>query len=776
MTALRPYQATAVESALRALATSGSAVLQMPTGAGKTKAATAIIERADKPVWFICHRQEIERQAAAAFTAAGIEHGIVSPRAAPEYDKPVQIVSVATLARRIADLPLPALVIWDECHHVAAKSWAKIREALGDGQHLGLTATPERLDGKGLSDWFNELIIGPSTRELIDGGWLSDFTYYAPSEPDLTGARLQAGDYAKKDLARVMNMPVLIGDAIAEYRQKADGKRALVFCASVDASRELVARFNAEGIPARHVDGTTPTPERDDAVAALASGGIKILSNVEVFTEGFDLPAIDAVFLLRPTKSLALFLQMIGRALRKAEGKDEALIFDHAGLWLDHDWFDLPISWSLDGGARLRRLAGRTVGPRRCPSCKEVRLARLEVCECGYEFPTGREIGEYDGQLMKLRGAVPDGCCTVAEFARITGINNNSISNWIDKEDMPNVNRYPVRMLALEWIRDRGKLNNIAKCNHPDGYDNAVNLKTFSDETGVDSNSLRRLISRGMPAAPNGWPLRDDALLWLRENYKSRTHPPFDVDDPENYVSPKEFEERMGLGRGYVCSVRNKGIPAASNGWIHLPSATEWARSMGLGVTDRMRYGEFASHMGVKTHVVQRWAKEGMPVLQMAFVSKAKAERWVAENASDDLPPPDDDEYLTTVQFAKILGVHFSTFRNGPWKNMPRGPRGSVPKNKALGWVRKQKFPKLPPMDVSSPKEYEPRGMFCMRLGFSDTWASVYAKRGLPCASNGWVHIQRGLEWVRDNTNITIPPEAWPSANDNSASAHAEAA
>ncbi len=767
---LRPYQTAAIESALQALTIHGSAVMQMPTGAGKTKAATEIVKRHDKPVWFICHRQEIERQAAKAFAAAGIDFGVVSPRGKPEYDKPVQIVSVATLTRRIKDLPLPSLAIWDECHHVAAKSWAAIREQLNGAQNLGLTATPERLDGKGLSEWFAELIVGPSTRELIDGGYLSDFRYFAPSDPDLASAKMQAGDYKKGDLDKVMNTPVLIGDAIAEYQKNASGKRALVFCASVDASKALVERFNAEGIPAAHVDGTTPTDERDASVAELASGAIKVLSNVEVFTEGFDLPAIDVVILLRPTKSLALFLQMIGRALRTAEGKREALIFDHAGLWLDHDWFDLPIEWSLDGGARQRRMAGRKHGPRRCPECKEVRVEREPVCTCGYEFPTGREIGEYDGQLMELRGVVPEGCVTRIEFARLCKSARTSVDNWINKENLPCVRGYPLRDAALKWVKEKQKLESCAKKRAPSGYPTSVSAAEFSRETGISTNTIIKSIARGMPAAPNGWPLRDGAMLWLHKNYKSRVHRPFNVADPENYVSPKEFEERMGLGRGYVWSIRDKGLPTADNGWVHLPSATQWLQAMGMTAADRMRYVDFGRHMGVKTHVVQRWVRQGMPSYPMAFVSRSAAETWVLANAVDDLPPPPDDEYLTTVRFAKVIGVHHSTFKNANWNSMPRGPRGTIPKSRALEWLREQKSPKLPPMDVSSPDEYEPRGMFCKRLGFKDSWASVYAKRGLPCASNGWIHIQRGLEWVRDNTNIQIPPEAWPADNDNQAS------
>lgn len=653
---LRPYQTAAIESALHALTIHGSAVMQMPTGAGKTKAATEIVKRHDKPVWFICHRQEIERQAAAAFAAAGIDFGVVSPRGKPEYDKPVQIVSVATLTRRIKDLPRPSLAIWDECHHVAAKSWAAIREQLNGAQNLGLTATPERLDGKGLSEWFGELVVGPSTRELIDGGYLSDFRYFAPSDPDLSAAKLQAGDYKKGDIAKVMNAPVLIGDAVAEYKRSAAGKRALAFCAGVDASKALVARFNAEGILAAHVDGTTPTDERDAAVAALADGSIKVLSNVEVFTEGFDLPAIDAVILLRPTKSLALFLQMIGRALRLADGKSEALIFDHAGLWLDHGWFDTPIEWSLDGGARQRRIAKMGDGRlRRCPECKEVRVEREPVCSCGYEFPTGREIGEYDGVLRELRGVVPEGCVTIPDFA-----NTHNIS--------------------------RG--------------------------------TIYYLIRRGMPKAGDNYIFPPDAMEWIKSS--GANIPPVWLKNSSDFISKKAFARLTGLSEGRVARMVKRGDIRAVNGWVLSAEAkklsSERVSPYKALSTSEVSKGDFADMHGVGLQTVGDWVRRGIP--------HNKKNGWILKGAAN--------EWLA-------------------YRGLPR-----LPGDQASGYERIPRF----------------ASRILAKQGTVYSWSK---KRGMPHDKKMGVHIQRGLEWVRDNTNIEIPPEAWPADNDNQASQPAAA-
>lgn len=709
MSELRPYQRTAIESALQALTNSGSAVLQAPTGAGKTRMATEIIGGAEGPVWFVCHRQEIERQAAKAFAAVGIDFGIVSPRGTPEYDKPVQVASVATLTRRLTDLPPPSLVIWDECHHVAAKSWAEVREQIADAKHLGLTATPERLDGKGLSEWFSELVVSPSTRELIDAGYLSDFRYFAPSEPDLTGAKLRAGDYRKEDVAKAMNVPVLIGDAIAEYRAKAASKRAIVFCASVEASRMLVERFNEAGIPARHADGTTPTAERDEAVAQLASGEIKVLSNVDVFTEGFDLPAIDAVILLRPTKSLALFLQMVGRVLRRAEGKSEALIFDHAGLWLDHDWFDLPISWSLDGGARKRRLAGRTHGPRRCPECKEVRAERAPVCDCGYEFPTGREIGEYDGELREMRGVAPEGCARFEDFAKRFGLSEATIRQYT-KKGMPVV---------------RKNIVNISECE-----------------------------------------------IWLKDNPPKRI-PPLFVENPESYISVGDFSKL--IERTFDFEWYALGIPHASNGWIDKIGGISWVssrknlRTNQTKSEDYVSKTEFARIAGLKRcGTVTKLIKSGMPASENGWVIPAVGLAWMKSRKIKTAPPADEQrpgDFESKKDFCRRIGVSITVVKRLEKLGLRTASNGWVHISEGtLFWERNKSF-LMRLRDRNTYREH-PKAL-SRRLGISATSAYRLINRSGLKGEDGLADIAVFLEWVRDNTDTPIPPEAWPSANDN---------
>lgn len=753
---LRAYQRTAIESARRALTKSGSCILQMPTGAGKTRSATEIVAHSRGVIWFVCHRQEIERQVAKAFTAAGIDFGIVSPRGEMQPKKRVQIVSVGTLPRRIKRLPVPKLVIWDECHHVAAKSWASIRAKLKDARHLGLTATPERLDGKGLGEWFAELVTGPGIAELIKKGFLSEFRYFAPSDPDLTNAKMQAGDYKKADLGKIMNTPVLIGDAVREYKKNAKGKRALAFCASVEASRALAAKFNQSGIKARHVDGTTPTAERDAAVQDLAAGKIKVLTNVEVFTEGFDLPAIDAVILMRPTKSPTLLLQMIGRGLRKASGKGTALIFDHAGLHRDHAWFADDWHWSLDGGAAKARRKAVARGPRRCPECKEVRASREPVCDCGFEFPTGREIGEFDGVLTEVRGVVPEGCVTINYFACMRDVSSHTPYTWI-KRGMPTVGGYVPVIEASAWVEE-----NVSVC--PVGY---MTKSDFGRRHGVTCGSVSNWVDRGMPIWGQYVPI-SEGDKWASENVRKKQ---------QGSLTHAEFAKRHNVSAASVEGWVSRGMPRL-NGFIVPSTADKWVaenvnlkssrvRSARLsGAVGYMSLKEFGRRHGKIN--AQSWVDCGLPITDFG-VHIAKGDKWVELHMATNkralsLVPEMDDGSLSKKEFARRIGINPSYVRALIDRGMPVLPNERIQLDNAKSWASKNiKTPQIHPFWIDDHKEYETHTSFASRLKISQTTVSGrLSKIGLPCASNGWVHIQRGLEWVRDNTDIKIPASAWP--------------
>jgi DNA repair protein RadD len=294
--------------------------------------------------------------------AFGLEYGIIAA-GHPANNAPVQIASVMTLVRRLGAVGEFALVICDEAHHAIAQSWQKIFQAFADARFLGVTATPQRLDGRGLDDLFDELVMGPSVKELVDAGFLSPAVTFAPPVgPDLRGIRTRAGDFAQEALAARMSNTRLVGDAVEHYAQLCPGAPGLVYCVGIEHSQLVAQRFRAAGFRARHVDGETPKDERRAAVAALANGELDLLTNFGLFSEGVDVPVLGAVILLRPTQSLGLYLQMVGRALRPAPGKARALILDHAGNSLRHGLYDFP------------HMEGRENSPgaapvRRCPEC-----------------------------------------------------------------------------------------------------------------------------------------------------------------------------------------------------------------------------------------------------------------------------------------------------------------------------------------------------------------------------------------------------------------------
>jgi hypothetical protein len=223
-TKLRDYQQDLIDETVEALRDHRSVLLQAPTGAGKTEMAVEIARKArDKVVWFVCHRQEIVAQTSAALKRAGVDsHGVVAPRYPEDPATKIQVCSIAALRHRFKRYPPPDLIILDECHHAPASSWAKLIERFPDAKLLGLTATPERLDGRGLEDWFEHMIVGPDTRTLIDEGYLSKFKYFAPTILDMRGVRVRGKEYDPRDLekARTPSLAMSLITSRKSWRQK----------------------------------------------------------------------------------------------------------------------------------------------------------------------------------------------------------------------------------------------------------------------------------------------------------------------------------------------------------------------------------------------------------------------------------------------------------------------------------------------------------------------------------------------------------------------------
>ncbi|ANR70139.1 restriction endonuclease subunit R [Selenomonas sp. oral taxon 126] len=407
---LRPYQEQLVDDVGYEFGAGRRRVCAvMPCGAGKT-IVTAWMARgtalSGRRAIFMVHRQELIEQTSATFTEMGIRHGLIAAGAAKEYDLPVQIASVQTLVHRLGEVPPPDFLICDECHHIVANSYRKIIDHFGAICVLGVTATPERIGGQGLGEVFESLVLGPSAAELIAAGNLTPYDYYAPpSKFDPAAAHVRFGEYVKSDLVNQIDDADVIGDIVKNYQNLAAGKRAICYCINRAHSEHVAASFRAAGIPAEHVDGETHRAARARAVEEFRAGRLQILCNAELLGEGFDVPAMEAVILARPTASLTLYIQQSMRPLRPdpAQPEKRAVIIDHVGNVFRHGLPDEAHAWSLE----TKKKRPRTTAIKICPACYTALPSTARACPCGHVFMAAaaseeRKYTEKDGTLTKI--------------------------------------------------------------------------------------------------------------------------------------------------------------------------------------------------------------------------------------------------------------------------------------------------------------------------------------------------------------------------------------
>ena len=409
MFSLRPYQEQWIEDVGYEFSAGKRRVLAVaPCGAGKT-VMTGWMARgtalAGRRAIFMVHRQELIEQTSKTFTALGIRHGIIAAGAAKEYALPVQVASVQTLVHRLGEVPVPDFLICDECHHVVAKTYLRILGEWQRAQVLGVTATPERIGGRGLGDVFESLVLGPSVKDLIGLGSLSPYVYYAPpSKFDSSRAKVKFGEFVQRDLMEQMDTANIIGDIVRNYQQYAPDKRAICYCINRTHSTHVARLFQAAGIRAVHVDGETPRKDRARAIEAFRTGEIQIITNAELFGEGFDVPAMEAVILARPTASLTLYIQQAMRAMRPdADNPDKrAVIIDHVGNVFRHGLPDEEHEWSLE--VKTKKRLPREAPIRVCPECFAAFPIRAHACpRCGYVMQVAeRTIKEKEGALVKI--------------------------------------------------------------------------------------------------------------------------------------------------------------------------------------------------------------------------------------------------------------------------------------------------------------------------------------------------------------------------------------
>lgn len=410
---LRDYQADRFIGPIRAAYAAGSMAVcaVLPTGGGKTVSFSWMVRAAmDRglSVGVCAHRIELLDQIARTLDMFGIRYGFIAPGRLADPFAAVQICSVQSLANRIAKngkRPFDFLIV-DEAHHAAAgTSWHKVIKHHAGKRVLGVTATPIRLGGQALSDAFDALVIGPTTRELIDLGALCDYRAFAPTAPDMSGVPTRMREFGKAETEKVMDKPSITGSMVLEYLKLARGKRALAFCVSVKHAEDVAAEFCASGIRASSLDGTMDRKQRADILADFEAGRLLVITSCDVVSEGLDVPAIEAVILGRPTQSLTMYLQQVGRALRPFPGKDRALILDHAGNIARHGFPDDEREWSLNGSeVRAGGKSEQTVHARICPACMAAfkpGQPRCPECKAVMEIKS-RIVEEVAGELAEL--------------------------------------------------------------------------------------------------------------------------------------------------------------------------------------------------------------------------------------------------------------------------------------------------------------------------------------------------------------------------------------
>jgi DNA repair protein RadD len=352
---LRPYQVEIIAEFERKVAAGQRRIIiVMPTGSGKTVVAAEIARKAvsnNQRVLFLAHRREIISQTSCKLFDVDLEHGIIQAGFPSRLTEPIQVASVQTLhsrairGSRIA-LPEANLIIVDECHHATAETWRKIIAAYPSATLLGMTATPCRGDGRGLGGIFDALIESPQVQELIPN-YLVGTRVYAPTTPDLAGVRVQAGDWVESQLAERMDRPKHVGDIVEHWHRLAERRKTVVFASGVQHSLHIRDEFLKSEARAAHIDGATPKPERDSILRQLAQGALDIVTNCMVLTEGWDMPDIGCCVLARPTRKMGLYRQMIGRVLRPAPGKDDAIVIDHSGAVHRHGFVEDRVEWTL---------------------------------------------------------------------------------------------------------------------------------------------------------------------------------------------------------------------------------------------------------------------------------------------------------------------------------------------------------------------------------------------------------------------------------------------
>lgn len=454
--ALREYQQKLIDDVFKAFDNGFSApCIVLPCGGGKSVIVAEIAKIYTincKKVLFLVHRKELCEQIFSTFSRWGVNM---------EY---CQIAMVQTAVKRLKSMQAPDLIITDENHHSLASSYKHIYEHFPNAKRVGVTATPERINGSGLADVNDKLIIGVTAKWLIENKYLAPYDYYAPGIK-MPKFRIRNGDFVQSEVANFFQSnKTIYGDVIKHYRRLADGKQAICYLPTVEFSKKTALEFCRMGITSAHIDGTTNKSERDAIIEKFRNGEIKILCNVDIISEGFDVPDCECVILLRPTKSLILYTQQAMRCMRYKPEK-RAIIIDHVNNIDRFGFPDTDREWLLEGHPHKKKdnLEMPLKICKNCYAAVPISTRKCPLCDYEFEFET-KETEHINTELVKISEAQrrvkfylsPNECQTVEElkqYAKHHGYKPGWVyyqqksRGWLNgrKGRNENTKRYPCR-------------------------------------------------------------------------------------------------------------------------------------------------------------------------------------------------------------------------------------------------------------------------------------------------------------------------------------------
>jgi superfamily II DNA or RNA helicase len=455
---LRSIQEHAIARVRDAFKTARAILLQAVTGYGKTLTACAIAKGAlhkRNRVLFLAHQDILIRQMSNKLRDFQVPHGIIMAGFTPDPHAHVQVASIQTMMRRIRKFRYEfELIIIDEAHRSVSQGYRDVLAAIPDARILGITGTPQRLDGRGLGAHaggiYDTLITTESVAEMIELGYLVRPIYYASKDKlDLSKVKMRAGDYDETALASIVDTPVITGSAVSHYQELAAGLPALSWCINIAHAEHTAAQFNAAGIPSIVLTGKSTAAEREAGLDQLARRKVLNICFAQLLVEGVDVPAIGALIMLRPTKSLTAYLQVCGRGLRTDPAnaqKRACIILDHSGLAFTHGLCNEHREWTLDGRAKKKKKVRDSLTLLQCRNCFLIfdvkDLTEENRCpKCHHEMKRPRSGPEtVDGklteitadlalQLRRARMREVDACETLEDFKRI-GVQRGYHRNW----------------------------------------------------------------------------------------------------------------------------------------------------------------------------------------------------------------------------------------------------------------------------------------------------------------------------------------------------------